>query len=63
MDMLLSKPNSAMCVQETLDSRNSAGRKAYRTSLRPSSVLEPRHSSLKMTETGVSGEFRRRVKP
>ena len=41
-------PSSAICVQRSDDSRNSAIRIAYRTSLRSSSVWEPRHPSLKI---------------
>ena len=37
-----------MCVQHSLDSRNSAIHGAYRILLRPSSLLEPRHPSLKV---------------
>ena len=41
-------PESAECVQKPIDSRNSAIHNAYRISLRPSSVLKPRHPSLKV---------------
>jgi hypothetical protein len=41
-------PSDAICVQKSDDSRNSAIRIAYRTSLRSSSVWEPRHPSLKI---------------
>ncbi len=41
-------PSGAVCVQRSDDSRNSAIRIAYRTSLRSSSVWEPRHPSLKI---------------
>ena len=45
-------PNSellgATCVQRSDDSRNSAIRIAYRTSLRSSSIWEPRYPSLKI---------------
>ena len=41
-------PESAVCVQRSLDSRNSAIHGAYRILLRPSSLLEPRHPSLKV---------------
>ena len=41
-------PESAECVQIPIDSRNSAIHNAYRISLRPSSVLKPRHPSLKV---------------
>ena len=40
-------PESAACVQDPIDSLNSAIRNAHRTSLRPSSSFEPRHPSLK----------------
>ena len=39
---------SATCVQHSIGSRNSAIRNAYHTSLRPSSLFEPRHPSLKV---------------
>ena len=42
---------SATCVQHSIDSRNSAIRNAYHTSLRPSSLFEPRHPSLKVVNT------------
>ena len=41
-------PDSARCVQIPIGSRNSAIHNAYHTSLRPSSLLEPRHPSLKV---------------
>ena len=41
-------PESAVCVQVSIDSRNSAIHSAYRISLRPSSLFEPRHPSLKV---------------
>ena len=41
-------PESAGCVQGSIDSRNSATHSAYRISLRPSSLFEPRHPSLKV---------------
>ena len=40
-------PESAACVQDPVDSLNSAVRNAHRTSLRPSSAFEPRHPSLR----------------
>ena len=43
-------PESAVCVQHSIDSRNSAIRSAYRILLRPSSLLEPRHPSLKVVK-------------
>ena len=52
-DMLSGVPESAVYVQNPDDSRNSAIRIAYRNSLRPSSSLEPRHSSLKFSTVGV----------
>ena len=39
-------PESAVYVQIPVGSRNSASRNAYHTSLRPSSLFEPRHPSL-----------------
>ena len=42
-----------MCVQHSLDSRNSAIRGAYRILLRPSSILEPRHPSLKVVKKWI----------
>ena len=53
-DMLEGDPSSAICVQESDDSRNSAIRIAYRNSLRPSSLAEPRHSSLKFSKVYTS---------
>ena len=38
---------SALCVEKSTDSLNSAIHSDYRTSLRPSSLIEPRHPSLK----------------
>ena len=43
-----SRTGSAVCVQHSIDSRNSAIHEAYRILLRPSSLLEPRHPSLKV---------------
>ena len=43
-------PDSAKCVQRSVGSRNSAIHNAYHTSLRPSSLLEPRHPSLKVVK-------------
>ena len=51
--MLSGVPESAVYVQNPDDSRNSAIRIAYRNSLRPSSSLEPRHSSLKFSTVGA----------
>ena len=47
--MLPGIPESVEYVQKSDDSRNSAIRIAYRNSLRPSSLPEPRHSSLKFS--------------
>ena len=41
-------PESAVCVQIPIGSRSSAIHNAYHTSLRPSSLFEPRHPSLKV---------------
>ena len=41
-------PESAVYVQVSIDSRNSAIHNAYHSSLCPSSLFEPRHSSLKV---------------
>ncbi len=41
-------PKSTICVQVPVGSRNPAIHNAYRTSLRPSSLFEPRHPSLKV---------------
>ena len=45
-------PEGVEYVQKSDDSRNSAIRIAYRNSLRPSSLPEPRHSSLKFSKFG-----------
>ena len=45
-NMLRGIPRSAMCVQSSDDSLNSAIRTAYRISLRSSSLREPRYPSL-----------------
>ena len=47
-------PESAMRVQESIGSRNSAIHNDYHTSLRPSSVLEPRYPSLKVVTYAMS---------
>ena len=47
-------PESAGCVQGSIDSRNSAIHSAYRISLRPSSLFEPRHPSLKVVMFDVA---------
>ena len=41
-------PESVMHVQVSIGSRNSAIHNDYHTSLRPSSLFEPRHPSLKV---------------
>jgi hypothetical protein len=41
-------PESAVCVQLSFDSRNSAIHNAYRILRRPSSLFEPRHPSPKV---------------
>jgi hypothetical protein len=41
-------PESAVYVQVSIDSRNSAIHNAYHSSLCPSSLFEPRHRSLKV---------------
>ena len=61
-------PESAGCVQGSIDSRNSAIHSAYRISLRPSSLFEPRHPSLKVVkvrllETRLLERFGRVVHP
>ena len=48
-------PNSTTRVQSSIDSRNSAIHKGYHTSLRPSSLSEPRHPSLKVVIESNSG--------
>ena len=45
-----SRTSSAVCVQHSIDSRNSAIHSAYRTLLRPSSLPEPRDPSLKVVK-------------
>ena len=52
--MLSGIPDSVGYVQKSDDSRNSAIRIAYRNSLRPSSLAEPRHSSLKFSKNDTS---------
>ena len=44
---------SAVCVQQSNDSLNSAIHNAYRISLRPSSRWEPRHPSLKVVKVFI----------
>ena len=48
-------PEGAVCVQDSIGSRNSAIHNAYRTSLRPSSSFEPRHPSLKVVYDARGG--------
>ena len=48
--MLIAEAKSAVCVQHSLDSRNSAIHSAYRILLRPSSLPEPRDPSLKVVK-------------
>jgi hypothetical protein len=43
-----------MYVQSSIGSRNSAIHNVYHTSLRPSSLLEPRHLSLKVVSKAVA---------
>ena len=52
--MLSGVPESAVYVQIPVGSRNSASRNAYHTSLRPSSLFEPRHPSLKVVSVRKS---------
>ena len=47
-------PKSTICVQVPVGSRNPAIHNAYRTSLRPSSLFEPRHPSLKVVSSNGS---------
>ena len=47
-------PDSAKYVQIPIGSRNSAIHNAYHTSLRPSSLLEPRHPSLKVVNSRLT---------
>ena len=55
-------PESAVYVQIPVGSRNSASRNAYHTSLRPSSLFEPRHPSLKVVrKQSLCGGFRRQA--
>ena len=54
-------PESAVYVQIPVGSRNSASRNAYHTSLRPSSLFEPRHPSLKVVrKQSPCGGYRQR---
>ena len=48
-------PESAVYVQISIGSRNSAIHNVYHTSLRPSSLFEPRHPSLKVVRLSWSG--------
>ena len=52
-------PESTVYVQVSIGSRNSAIHNAYHSSLRPSSLFEPRHRSLKV----VRKKQRRRTPP
>ena len=54
VDMPQSGPSSAICVKNSNGSRCSAFHNAYHTSLRPSSLLEPRHPSLKVVISSVA---------
>jgi hypothetical protein len=54
-------PKSTICVQVPVGSRNPAIHNAYRTSLRPSSLFEPRHPSLKVVSSSGSRHERRNV--
>ena len=55
-------PESTVYVQIPVGSRNSASRNAYHTSLRPSSLFEPRHPLLKVVrKQSPSGGFRQRA--
>ena len=49
-------PESAVYVQVPVGSRNSAIHNAYHTSLRPSSLFEPRHPSLKVVFNAIGGQ-------
>ena len=52
-------PKSTIRVQVPVRSRNSAIQNAYRTSLRPSSVFEPRHPSLKVVSIVTNAKSNR----
>ena len=54
-------PKSTICVQVPVGSRNPAIHNAYRTSLRPSSLFEPRHPSLKVVSSNGSRHKKRMV--
>jgi hypothetical protein len=54
-------PESAVYVQIPIGSRNSAIHNAYHTSLRPSSLFEPRHPSLKVVRK-ISAERKPRTR-
>ena len=56
-DVLQGNPGSAICVQKSDGSLKSAIHNAYRISLRPSSMREPRHPLLKVF---LFHKFRRR---
>ena len=53
-------PEGARCVQSSVDSRNSAIHSAYRISLRPSSLPEPRHPSLEVVFSEVRAQSARK---
>ena len=55
-------PKSTICVQVPVGSRNSAIHNAYRTSLRPSSLIEPRHPSLKVVKSSRQEAVRQDMK-
>ena len=56
-------PESTVYVQIPVGSRNSASRNAYHTSLRPSSLFEPRHPSLKVVrKQSPCGGLRQRAR-
>ena len=50
-------PESAACIQISIDSRNSAIRSASRTSLRSSSLSEPKYPSLKVSPSEGLGSL------
>ena len=54
-------PESAVYVQIPIGSRNSAIHNAYHTSLRPSSLFEPRHPSLKVVLNAIGGQATKRA--
>ncbi len=54
-------PKSTICVQVPVGSRNSAIHNAYRTSLRPSSLFEPRHPSLKVVRNARKSSWQLKI--